>query len=779
MFDAKSEQAFNGGIIPGIPPLAIAMIRMPQGEDVESECFCRLIANDPDLSRKMAHFAPFIREKDPPLASSEQLTRKACGFSSFKHLILVTSIYERLSTALHKSQQAHRVFWLKSFWAHAIGVAATAEYLAKMLNFADHDQAFAAGLLHDLGKFLCYFFMPDEYDRVRQELCSANDSVAGMETFLDIGHKHNIGLQDRASKFLATRWNLPDQFTHVIWMNRTPRQESLLAQTKDLYSLVRYADTLCESFIIGSAFWRFNEGEAIPSFTDECCNFELPALCNLLRIDDLKKQVKDRVARYTEILGFASIDSMVPYSRLHPAFETLELKSAQAPRTEAKQAGAPLSCDILGDMADSLSRAGSSDEAASILLRFVSIGLTAKRAICLLYDRHRHIFTGYLMDNFTMKELTIVAEPQQMRRFLANDQLNDIEYLGVIHLLMALRKPTEEDTRSAPSNETIGAGGFAIEILGCNEPSLREVMPIMGGLVIDTIDNEDTWRDGSLDNQNRLNALVQVARSAIERLLLSQVHAEKVRELTEVIAKLDDCRKQLFHAHRLATAGQLAASAAHEINNPLTILSLNIQFMMDLLDEMPEHEALSNHLGQAASQEQRISKIVSDMLNFSRPAQPQLSTFSATTVIDNVVAMLATNPLMKRVKLRNEVDPGLPTIMADPRQIEQVVTNLMINASHAMPQGGTITLTGKTNGEFIEVRITDTGLGIPQDVLDKIFDPFFSTKADNGSGSGLGLAISASLMEQNGGEIMATSTLGEGSTFTLLLPIDENCLARQ
>ncbi|MBT1071401.1 sensor histidine kinase [Pelotalea chapellei] len=242
---------------------------------------------------------------------------------------------------------------------------------------------------------------------------------------------------------------------------------------------------------------------------------------------------------------------------------------------------------------------------------------------------------------------------------------------------------------------------------------------------------------------------------------------EKVEERTVEIKKIET---QLRRSEKLASLGKLVAGIAHEINNPLTGVLLYSSILT--ADKRLDPE-LKPDLERITSESQRCADIVSRLLEFSREAVPRKEAVSLNALLDKVVTLVHKQPTFSEISIIKDYSGHMSDILVDPNQVQQVFVNLFINASHAMPSGGTLTIrTCMINDDgFACAEIKDTGHGIDAEHLNHIFDPFFTTKAD---GTGLGLSISYGIVENNGGKIEVKSRLGEGTTFTISLPVYDN-----
>jgi signal transduction histidine kinase len=234
----------------------------------------------------------------------------------------------------------------------------------------------------------------------------------------------------------------------------------------------------------------------------------------------------------------------------------------------------------------------------------------------------------------------------------------------------------------------------------------------------------------------------------------------------------------LRDAERLASVGRLAAGLAHDIGTPLNVIGGRAEA---LLRRLGSQDPARRNLGIIIAQIERIARTVRGMLDFSRVREPRLEAIQVTQVVGRVLELLEDRLREGSVRVETEFPPGLPRVVADADQLEQVFLNLATNALDAMPQGGTLAIRasrarrsdpagGDGPREFLAIDLADTGVGIPPENLGRVFDPFFSTK-DVGKGTGLGLSISYSIVREHGGFIDIGSEPGRGSRVGVFLPL--------
>jgi len=241
-----------------------------------------------------------------------------------------------------------------------------------------------------------------------------------------------------------------------------------------------------------------------------------------------------------------------------------------------------------------------------------------------------------------------------------------------------------------------------------------------------------------------------------------------------------DREKMQFHAQlseyeKYAALAQLALGAAHEINNPL----LGILSHLELELKSGRDPANRQEVEQCIAGTKRISATLQGLVNYARPSPPLLSRISLARLVSDTVAFLENQPMLHGRTLENRVPADTPLLRADANQLSQVLMNLLLNAAEATPEGGRITISAQklTYVESLEIRVMDTGSGIPPDVLAHVLEPFFTTK--RGRGTGLGLSISYAYVRSHGGDMRVDSVVGRGTTVTLTLPLRSQLPAEQ
>jgi two-component system NtrC family sensor kinase len=351
--------------------------------------------------------------------------------------------------------------------------------------------------------------------------------------------------------------------------------------------------------------------------------------------------------------------------------------------------------------------------------------------------------------------------------------------LGVIDIGISL---AEIDAHfAAIRRNTMIAAGAAVLVLGAfvGYVARRTVVGPVTDLVTATraVAAGDYGTEIKVATLNELGALEQsfnemsaaLSRARAERQALLETLEQQVEDRT---AALKEAQAQLVQSEKLSSLGRLAASIAHEINNPLAGILTYAKLIIRMLDaervDEPTRAASVKHLKLVQRETERCTAIVRNLLDFARQRPLSLNDTDVSAILDEAVSLVGHQAALKGLTISKACTP-VPRIKADAGQLRQAIVNLVLNGFEAMQSGGTLTLRCgvAAGGKHVEVTCQDTGVGIPPDRLAKVFDPFFSTKE---MGTGLGLSVVYGIVERHGGTIDISSEVGKGTTVVVRLP---------
>ncbi len=270
------------------------------------------------------------------------------------------------------------------------------------------------------------------------------------------------------------------------------------------------------------------------------------------------------------------------------------------------------------------------------------------------------------------------------------------------------------------------------------------------------------------------NGFQHIARDVTKEKEMQDKLSTAYRELSESLQRLKESQEQLIQAEKLTSLGQLAASIAHEVNNPLSGVLVYTQLLSKKMrgDNISKEVALG-YLSKMEAELTRSTKLIRNLLDFARQSTPAFRQVNLNDVVNRSFDLTAHSAELQHVDVIKELDPSLPSLIADFDQLQQVCTNLILNAIQAMSEGGRLTLRTSVNNDQLKLEVQDTGCGISPENMRKLFTPFFTTKV-KGKGVGLGLAVAYGIVQHHQGKIEVQSKEGEGTTFTIYLPLRHN-----
>lgn len=299
---------------------------------------------------------------------------------------------------------------------------------------------------------------------------------------------------------------------------------------------------------------------------------------------------------------------------------------------------------------------------------------------------------------------------------------------------------------------------FTSQSVGLPTPSEEDVLSVLKGM--DKADPKDQFNCGACG----YGSCRELATAVCQGL------AETEMCWSYLVQSLKATQDELIQAEKLTSLGQMAASIAHEVNNPLAGVLVYTQLLAKkVASNSLSKEVALDYLSKMDWEITRSTKIIRNLLDFARQSTPTLRVIDTNQAIERALSIVAHQAKLQGIQVIKELSPSLPRVMADADQIQQVCTNLILNAIQAMPEGGRLTLCTSVDSDGqLKIEVEDTGCGISQENLRKLFTPFFTTK-EKGKGVGLGLAVAHGIIQRHQGRIEVESEEGKGTTFTIYL----------
>ena len=724
--------------LPTLSTVAVRLLALTTSDDSSAGEVIQVIESDASLTTAILRLG---RRADAGAGSEVTTVKQAVtllGFNAVRNAVLSLQLYETLGAA---SNDDRTMATRRGLWQHSLAVACASEMVAEQSNGAvSLGDAFVAGLLHDIGKIALEATLPKSYARVvglverrRSCICDVEQSLLGMD--------HTV-----AGKRLASRWHLPQPMVECAWLHhQSPEALPTSVASPQLVSVVHVADNLVRQQRIGfSGYQHVGDVEelvgswGIEPTALEAIRADLPQrmepFCELVGLDDTSSQ-----SLYAESLAKANRE----LGRLNRALtvqnERLEVRSAcfDALRSFTKQL---TERDRVGEVCVTAAR---------------SIGQMVGAQETLGFAREAGkpwLHTG----SFETSE----RAPST----------------GVIELDRALGEALDRVAAAAASSRGIIAapeGGETIwqRCVGAHAASPLWILPFaetdgtVGGVLFTLSEGELSRLRSASEEAHAVSIAIGLAVST------ARARAELERtneELLDLNRRFRAAQKGLVRERSVSMVAKMAAGAAHELNNPLSVISGRAQMARGRCTE----DELARTLEIIVEQAQTAAQMVTDLMDFAKPAPPQPVGQRLAEVLDPLCQHWRTRSSLAEPQITLSLADPEATVYADAGQLRIILNAVMANAVEACPPETAclqINSPSKVSDETVRIVIEDNGTGMTPDVLEHAVDPFFSSRPA-GRGRGLGLSHAYRLAEMSGGNLWLDSTPGIGTTVTVELP---------
>lgn len=749
--------------LPTIPTIAAKILKTLTEENPEIEEIVKLIETDQATTMKILKLVNSAHFSGITDISSVQKAVVRLGFSEVRCVLLSVTISESLVKSLQENGPDQQ----DGLWKHSLACAVCAEMIINKTCPDLRSEAFVSGLLHDVGKLILEECFPDKYmqmdlERLEQRipLLQAEQNILGVD--------HTI-----VGKWLAEEWNLPEVFVHSIWLHHIPcnsLDNLKFVRQKKVIKAVHLANILVHDIMSDSR--RLHH----PAY-----NYKDLMGCLHLSHNDLNEIMGSLGKAYSErtsILNMEENASSFYYHSLQRANQKLaEIASNNKKNVALEKVNQQLT--ILVDLNLELSNIQDTE----IILKRVQQTITrdfmkCEGAICFLDITKKKLMAGYwhpekeprtisakvdergqpnlnsfFESNDRLKSLIEDCCSRNMQTVIEASRIKLIQYCNPYLVIPLIFK-----------NHVVGGIGI---IEGCdskNEPLTEERLKTYGYMASIT--------ETALSRATLIERLRDTAESLTKALSNNEQMIIALKKNTTEKTRME---QDLIRAQKFESIGVLSGGIAHDFNNILTAISGNISLAKMYLK--PEEKAFEK-LIQAEKAFLRAKDLTGQLLTFSKNGKRSMR--KTITSIGELIKDSA-EFAMRGSNVRHEFifQDNLFSIEVDEGQFNQVITNLLINADQAMPQGGVIRIEAENiimkegqdlslkNETYVKITINDQGTGVSKEDIVKIFDPYFTTKKD---GSGLGLATVYSIIKNHKGHIDVESEPGVGTTFYIYLP---------
>jgi len=728
--------------LPTLPVIATQALIMASSESTDAKELAQLIENDPALAGKLLSSVNNVGRGLTRELTSINEAIVMLGLKTVRSVVLSVQVFEYF-----EKQHVFEDDFSRQLWIHSIAAASFAHGLARRRK-AEPEKAYAGGLLHDIGLIALYSLYPEEYRTLVLAGLSGEKSLCTLE-------EEAFGLSHtECGKFLAQRWKFPEAIiAAVAHHHQPPGAKGLDEDFRDYAESVAFGDILSRYYHLG--FDEAGVSNAEMTAWMSHMEFDIEEVEGIAR--DVAKSLDERLVLLNQ--KFDAID--VYFDAVVKANAALGRISQDFDRLARRRGEHATVFEALHTMNAAIEPEMTVTEVLHVLAGECRRGLDASMVLCYSVNRKSKFLLGHC------------ARPEATEEFFVSLTENNTENIEAISrdtsLLEAMLRQVILGSADTPARQRRTPKEIS--------PSLW-MFPLasggrlIGGLVADFRGADEKPMAVYTADRAVISAFAGACEVALARAMLKEALERSNSQLLTEQRERQRVQAELLQSRKLAAIGQMAAGAAHEINNPLAIVSGNTQMLLKKEQTASKRQVLEGINKQC----KRMSRIVSDLLGYARPSPPALQEVDLGAFIEQMAAKTRQAIADTQVQFDVVLPDEIPQILADPDQIEGVFDNLISNALYAMREKGgnlKLILDGDYTDRFAKISVSDDGQGIDPENIDKVFDPFFSTK-EVGEGTGLGLSLSYATVKAHGGKITLASRKGKGSTFTVFLPLERN-----
>ena len=728
--------------LPTLPAIAARLLHLTVSSNTQAEEVVRMIESDPSLTSKIIALATRASRGVSGKATAS-LSRAVVllGFDAVRNAVLSIKVFEALGG---NKQQESGVFDRVEFWRHSLAVACAAKMLIKHIDGkVDPEEAFVCGLLHDMGKVALDSTLPKSFERVVQLTESSLGNIARVEQRI-LGVDHTV-----AGKRLAEKWNFPQAIAETVWLHhQDPMALPEQIGHRSIIQTIYLADLMVREQRIG---YSGNH-----NLSDSAVTVGNRLKCPEAAIQQISRALREEIGERSVMLG---LDVPEPEELYHEAL------------TQANRELGVLNQKMRQSTEKLLTRSRYLD-----MISDLNQALPNSKSITAVCDSLAELWQKYNNSAPT----AVYAQSSDGLIVEGSIRVGN-EDDGSVFLVDRVDDPDAAD------NNLQQGSGFELSAARLSEPwFFEQVAPMfdmactmrfplvvgdnqVGALLWVLPEGDKQGLEGYKRNLKELQDFASHAALAISQAIRVEEQSNLTEQLAQANQMLHEAQRELLQKRSLAAVGEMACGAAHEINNPLSIVVGRAQFLASSEPDEKRKGMLEN----IARQGQETSRIISDLMEFAKPVPPRPAVTQIGQLIeravDGVQERLGESKRQVQIKLQDE----LPEVFVDPEQICWALSELINNAVHSYGgKAGAVEITGtycELDSEVI-LEVIDQGCGMNDETLRKAFDPFFSARAA-GRGRGLGLSRSSQYVEGSGGRLSLVSEHKSGTVARMTLPI--------
>ena len=721
--------------LPTLPAVAMRVLAATASDDTSAKEVVELISSDPSLTTRILQL---LHRADAGARSDITSVDRAVvllGFEAVRCMTLAVSVFQTLGQGARK-KSAH--FNRDEFWKHAVATACCAELLAEQLGSAARESgittsdAFVCGLLHDLGKVALDTALPKSFDRVVEATDLLRGNIADLERSI-IGLDHMV-----VGKRMAERWGLPVSLRECIWLHgQTPAALPANIKSPKLVNLITLSDMLVREQHLGySGNYTFNLSRA---GLIESVGLTAEA------VDDVMQHLVAHIEPRAGALGLGQISTDELY--LHALTQANKELGRMTMQMTAKNKRLTVRSRYFDALSQFQSELRADAQPQAVL---AALGQTAIKVL-----------------DVTSAAVFSAIPGQGFAEVLLFDHQGDVFQHSVIEC------PKPLPNISGSDGPVLAAGAELEWLLANVSPRLASNQRYWVNLEADgQCIGGVVWGAAVGESQRLSNQVEELSALAMGwglTLRTAQIREES-RALSEQLAEanrqLQSAQEEIQRGKTIICVGEMAKGAAHEMNNPLAVISGRSQLLASQLTDPKQKHAAK----QIFEQSHRLSEIITELMDFAQPVPPQVVEMDLAELVEQALheAKLLADPADRSIEV---TIADVPPVIVDQKQVTAALTEVISNAIQATdPAKGHVTIHtayDSCSGRVV-MSINDNGCGMDEETLKRAFDPFFSSKPA-GRRRGMGLAKTLRWIEASGGSIRLESRVGLGTRTMILL----------
>lgn len=720
--------------LPALPPVAVRLVSMMENPESSPLEVSRVIESDAALTSKVLHLANSASVGLSRDITTVEHAASLLGLDVLRNMALSLVLINLFEAETEQGLDARK------FWRHCLACGLAAELLARPMGYKKPKEAFVAGLLHDVGKIIFYYWDTVSYNQViRNASATLTPLLAVEEETLEFGHT-------LAAKLIMEYWNFPAPLISAAWLHHQPLTEMGTRPSEQLPFLVKCANNLCHLHQYGDSgnLWpEWNEKEFL----------EYSGL-QARQLQEISKRTFERLTEISSLFDWEDSSAdlyLEAIGRINAQLTSIRTELADQRKNQQNRRTLSLSrAQLLSLLEDPISFSLAQQKVLEFLARSISC-----EALLLFLPDSREQTVSAILSNPGQETSTQITFGLTKELEKAGNPVKQFScFQEVVSRRIELQPGAREIHNFLAQTDLV-------------ELPLKSGNQLLGQIVL------RPQPAGPL-NQETAKLLLEYADSAA--LVLNQlIRFEHLNQQAEFIARTarESEREHFrrYQSRRLESVGRLAAGAAHEINNPLAVILGKAQIGLETFKDSEVRQTLET----ISEQSHRISRIVQEMMGLTRQAEPNPAPTEMPALLGKTVGFLEDRLRSSGIDVVMEIQDDLPPVVADPDQLEQVFTHLILNAVYIMPNGGTLTIRAfeMPDKKRLTVQLEDTGPKMESSELRFLFDPFYRS-ADSHEGTGLGLSICHTIIEAQAGTIQVQSRAERGTVFSITLPLSRS-----